>query len=292
MAEKSDLSPEIERYAERWAKDPDSRIFAQLADAYRKEGLFDEAIQICLQGIRKHPRYVSGRVVLARTYMDQRNLAAAEGEFLAVLDLSPDNLVAHKCLSQISLEMGRVDEATARCEKAITLHPLDRELKEFLATIQSAPVSTPGTLAPPPVPEAEPLAVLSASQEIDPTLRPPQPTREKIPMDVLATETLADLYVQQGLSDKAADIYRRLLEEDPSRESLLQKLQALPVASGSSPAVPVSASPAEWTSPPPSPDVVSETRGDSRPDPGGREGVLHRYLSVVHRLQRERTATR
>ena len=43
----------------------------------------------------------------------------------------------------------------------------------------------------------------------------------------ISTETLADLYAKQGLSDKAAEIYRQILDERPEDQSVLLKLRAL-----------------------------------------------------------------
>ena len=43
----------------------------------------------------------------------------------------------------------------------------------------------------------------------------------------ISTETLADLYAKQGLSDKAAEIYRQILGERPGDQGVLLKLRAL-----------------------------------------------------------------
>ena len=47
------------------------------------------------------------------------------------------------------------------------------------------------------------------------------------PDDILATETLADLYVQQGFGDEARAIYEELVRSDPERADLQAKLDAL-----------------------------------------------------------------
>jgi len=43
----------------------------------------------------------------------------------------------------------------------------------------------------------------------------------------LATETLGDLYAQQGFGERAAEIYRQLLRQDPARADLREKLERL-----------------------------------------------------------------
>ncbi len=42
-----------------------------------------------------------------------------------------------------------------------------------------------------------------------------------------STETLADLYAQQGFGEKAAQIYRQMLTQDPGNEAVRSKLRAL-----------------------------------------------------------------
>jgi hypothetical protein len=45
--------------------------------------------------------------------------------------------------------------------------------------------------------------------------------------NLFTTETLADLYGSQGLTDQAASIYRQLLDEQPFNEKIRGKLSAL-----------------------------------------------------------------
>ena len=47
-----------------------ARIFAPLAEAYRKAGLVDEAIEVAREGLRIHPNFVGGRVALGRALFD------------------------------------------------------------------------------------------------------------------------------------------------------------------------------------------------------------------------------
>ena len=45
----------IESLESRYRRDPASRIFPRLADAYREEGNIDKAIEICLNGLDLYP---------------------------------------------------------------------------------------------------------------------------------------------------------------------------------------------------------------------------------------------
>ena len=43
---------------------PNSQIFAALAEAYRKKGELDQAFRVCQSGLRIHPNYGSAHMVM------------------------------------------------------------------------------------------------------------------------------------------------------------------------------------------------------------------------------------
>jgi len=55
----------------------------------------------------------------------------------------------------------------------------------------------------------------------------PRPTPEVVPEGQLATPTLAELYVAQGHREKAADVYRAILERDPRNRAARDRLNEL-----------------------------------------------------------------
>ena len=219
MAQRPDRSSEIERHAAKLEKDPQSRIFAQLADAYRKEGLLDEAIRICRDGLAAHPTYVSGRVVLGRALLEQGALEEAEAEFRRVLELAPDNLLALRLLGDTSAQQGRSGEAREHYERTLRLNPLDRETQDRLAALPAHAADAPG--AKPAAGSLEPeaparLAMAGAGDEISledslAAVSPGESQRGSEPdLDSLASPTLAALYASQGHTDVAEKIYSQL----------------------------------------------------------------------------------
>ena len=146
MAQRSELPDEIERHAARLGRDPGSRVFAQLADAYRKEGLLEEAIRICRDGLIVHPSYTTARVVLGRVLLEQGALEEAEAEFGRVLEQVPDNLLALRLLGDIFVRRERPAEARAYYERALRVNPRDPETQERLAALPTEAV--PGGTSP------------------------------------------------------------------------------------------------------------------------------------------------
>ncbi len=70
-------------------------------------------------------------------------------------------------------------------------------------------------------PEMEPPAA-EQPQEPAPTAEAPKPEQKPA-----ATETLAEIYLNQGFNDKALEIYRELLAKNPDNETLKKKITAL-----------------------------------------------------------------
>jgi len=164
-------------------QDPDPRVFARLADAYRREGLLDEAIQICRDGLAAHPGHAGGRQVLARALLERGALDEAEQEFCRVLDQVPEHLPALRFLGDISATQGRAEEARRYYERALHLNPDDSETQARLAVL---PVTTEAGASEASVPASE------------------------WNRDPLASPTLAALYASQGHADVAEVIYSQL----------------------------------------------------------------------------------
>lgn len=248
MPDPRELAADIAKYETRLASEPRSRIFAQLADAYRKAGRLDEAIRTCRAGLRDHPTYASARMVLGRALSEKGQLREAEKELAIVLELSPGNAVAHRLLGDLAAAQGRRDEARGHYETALGLSPQDREAREALQRMAAPAVTAPevpgGALGKGP---AEPAPARAATGSSDARgLSEEAPAEASSEALGVATETLADLYAQQGFAERAAEIYQELLRQEPGRSELREKLDHLqaraPVPVGSEVAGPVKGS--------------------------------------------------
>ncbi|MFQ5655924.1 MAG: tetratricopeptide repeat protein [Candidatus Methylomirabilales bacterium] len=224
------LFAQAERLQAKLTADPTSLVFAQLADAHRKGGRHDEAIRVCREGLRHHPNYASAHFVLGRAYQEKSNLPAAREAFQRVLELDPENVLAQRFLGEIAEACGEVSEALDAYRAALTLHPFDKEIREAVGRLEalrgdevgSVPAEAPEAYQAPTPPEIEALRseqLASAPPEVpledrEPGASEPEP---------VATETLGDLYAEQGHYDRAAEIYKQVVEEVPEREELKQK---------------------------------------------------------------------
>jgi tetratricopeptide (TPR) repeat protein len=187
----------IEQLEQRLAADPNSRMFVQLAEEYRKAGLLDDAIGVCEEGLKKHPDYLSAQVALGRALLEAESYDRAGEQFEAVLARIPDNILANKFLGETCHRLGRYEEAIQKYQVVQTLAPEDTELEERIQAVRdelagagaavavppAAPAPARGLASPPPVP-TQPMvpSVPSPASHNEPTIvEPPVPAALKEP---------------------------------------------------------------------------------------------------------------
>ena len=102
MVQRFGRSPETQRQSLARRTDLDPPIFVHLADAYRKEGLLDDAIRICREGLDAHPSCLRGRLVLARALLERGTVEAARGECERILEGEPAHTEARQLLEAAS----------------------------------------------------------------------------------------------------------------------------------------------------------------------------------------------
>lgn len=294
----------IDDLLKQFAENP-RRVFARLANEYRKRGELDTAIEICRAHVPLQPTYISGYIVLGQALYETGQLDEAQSTFETALGLDPENLIGLRQLGDIARAKGDADGARGWYRRLLEVDPQNAEvealLREMDAPAQSAPAAAPeaapdviswndinpestkATESPPspaPVSAREPAAepakksldfdynVLSSFGEAEalPAFEQPEPAEathadastidEAIPETpapgapaastaasrpvveessshdeplpaAFITETMAELYLQQGHREQALDIYRLLLAQRPGDVSLLNRIARL-----------------------------------------------------------------
>ena len=127
---------EIEKLEARYRENPKGRNFAPLADAYRKAGLIDNAIDLCQSGLQNHPDYVSGHIVHGRCLVDKKDDSGADAVFRRVLDLDPENILALKVLAEISERNERFAAAVEWLNRLLLADPMNGEAADGLSRVR------------------------------------------------------------------------------------------------------------------------------------------------------------
>lgn len=120
----------IERCQIEYERNPTSRVFAPLAEGYRRLKLMDEAFDVASRGVRHHPEFAAGRIAFARILIEKEAYSDAVDQLKKAAELSPDNILAFLLLGETLLKLRRPKEALEAFKMVLFLNPLhDRALK-------------------------------------------------------------------------------------------------------------------------------------------------------------------
>jgi tetratricopeptide (TPR) repeat protein len=187
----------IRRQEERLARDPASLAFAQLADLYRKAGRTRDAVALCRNGLTRYPQYTTARLILAKALVADGQLAPAQVELEAILEVDSKDAPSHRLAAEIQRRLGHIDEAVRHLEAAVALDPTDRESQGLLSLLRAAG---------PPAGEATGLARVLSD-------------------DTFATVTFGALCLEQGCVEEAAQIFTRIVRKNPDHREARERLE-------------------------------------------------------------------
>jgi len=132
---KTPAQADLQRWSEEVARDPRSLAFIPLARAYRKQGLRDASLRLCLRGLEAYPAHVEGHGLLAMLYLDDGDHQKAADEWSMVLRVDPDNFEALRGMGFCYLEQDHLSRARQMLERAALLRPSDPTVQEALRVL-------------------------------------------------------------------------------------------------------------------------------------------------------------
>ena len=210
-------------YIEILIKDPYSTVFAALSDIYRTFGLHEEAVAVAQKGSEMVPTYAPGFVALGRALAEKGDPVGASNAYRQALALDPVNLAALTGLASSCLGCGKSEEALVLLTQAQSIDPDDKVVKQLFPIVKKL-AATSASASSPSVQSsfAPPLEVTKVVDE-DPSDR----VVGAVPLPPIATATLADIYIQQGFSERALKVYSDLLAEDPANTEIRRRYDEL-----------------------------------------------------------------
>lgn len=123
------ISPErLAQLKQRWERDPNSRLFLQLAEEYRRAGRLDEAVSTLDEGLSRHPSYLSAQVAMGRCLLEAGQPARAKDWLERAIRQDPTQLVANKLLVESHLALGDLAHARERLDLYHLLNDGDSEI--------------------------------------------------------------------------------------------------------------------------------------------------------------------
>jgi tetratricopeptide (TPR) repeat protein len=163
-------SARIDELKKKFDENP-RRYFAPLANEFRKAGDAEQAIMICEEFLPQQPGHMSGHIVYGQALFDLGRLEEARAVFETALTLDPENLIALRHLGDIARSHGDLDLARRWYQRVLEADPRNEEIQQVIASLGESESS--------PVAAGEPAAgerVVAASSFAPPPLAPPVST--------------------------------------------------------------------------------------------------------------------
>ncbi len=189
---------------------PDSpQILRQMVELHLSRQQFEAARQLLAEPLAKDPRAAEPRVLLALTYVAQRDLARAEEILTQTLEVAPDARAAYLMLAQVLLAAGKQQPALERLEQVVAKNPGDVSawmqvgmLRDSLGRYEQAAQAYRKLLEVNPrfQPALNNLAYLLSEQfaQVDEALELAKRARELAPKDPATADTLGWIAWRRG----------------------------------------------------------------------------------------------
>lgn len=194
---------EIQRLEEILRSNPDSPVFAQIANLYIESGEYVHALALCDRGTSMYPEYATGFLLRAAALRHLDKYEESIENYRKVLEILPRCTVAGKWIAELQKkleeskkkvvpETTKQPEAEHKVEKG-SIEELADRLKEYKPERPSSDVK-----------HSEP-AEESDVEEND------------LP---IVSETLANIFFKQKQFDRAVEAYRQLMKRNPERADI------------------------------------------------------------------------
>ncbi len=168
-----------------------------------ESGRYASAVELCRRQLAEEPHSLAGRLMLARALFAAGQAEAALEEFYHVLAADPENIAALKYVADIRFASGDEMSAIAAYQRILEIDPACRCLRCDMVG-----------------PEKERVRTITITRGEETSEVENTAAYRRIPF---FTETMADLYLDQGHPRLAAMIYRKLVDNN-RHPRLLEKL--------------------------------------------------------------------
>jgi tetratricopeptide (TPR) repeat protein len=188
-----------------------SLIFIKQAEELRENGDVRSALRALEAGLRENPTLTSAKFVRAKCHADLRRFADALHELDEILQSTPDHLKARKLKVEIYLLLNQHNAALRDLTSLVDRYPQDVEAARALEKLEDFIY---GKMAGAErVTRASSDRRLSGFQEAR-AVAMRHETEEFEEEPAIATRTIAELYLRQGLQAKAIKVLQKILQEN------------------------------------------------------------------------------
>lgn len=136
MLGKKNQSALLAKYFTMYKKNPRSRVFAPLAESFRKLGMLEDAYKVLKEGIRNHPNYTLGYIVLSHCYYDEGKYELVYNTLRPIINQNADNISLQKIFAQACIHLGHLEEALDTFKYLLFMNPKDKFFAEQVKRLE------------------------------------------------------------------------------------------------------------------------------------------------------------
>ena len=137
MSDYQNNDPLIEKYQVIYQKNPESKVFAPLSEAYRKSGELKKALQMAKQGVKQHPNFAGGHIALSRIFIENGDIKEALLHLETAARLAPENILAHNLIAYTHLQLKQPKEALKAFKRVLFCDPQNEKAKQAIEKLES-----------------------------------------------------------------------------------------------------------------------------------------------------------
>ncbi|GJM16376.1 MAG: hypothetical protein DHS20C13_17030 [Thermodesulfobacteriota bacterium] len=214
LIENKELVDLEQKYQEILSNEPESNTFCLLADVQYKLGKIDKATGVLIRGLGYNKDNVTAHFLLGKIYYERWLIDQAKKEMEKVLKLAPDNLQAAILLSQIYKSEDKIAEALNVLEGVYVFHSSDNDLNEKIEEIKIELSIFENKSS---------MSVFETpieSRKLNQINLDPSPAQSEV-----FTETMLNLYLQQGQFDKAREAIEEIYKNEDEKIAAIENLE-------------------------------------------------------------------
>jgi predicted regulator of Ras-like GTPase activity (Roadblock/LC7/MglB family) len=117
-------------------KNPDSVIFAALSEAYRRKGDLAKAFHVCSRGLKSHPDYGPGHLVMAKINLERGMYSEAEKELTLAVEADGKTRATELLLARILVKKKENKDAKKILDKLRIADPENELIAQLLQEIR------------------------------------------------------------------------------------------------------------------------------------------------------------
>lgn len=203
------------KYNSQLQNDPASNCFVLLAEVLIKLRKSDNALKVLVNGLRHNKHNITARFLLGKIYFDRWLIDGAKKEFEKVIKLAPDNIAVSKILLQIYTSEGNEERVGEISKNILFFHPDNQELMNFLDDVKSGSNVV------------ELKDIVDEYSDFKSGVSNVSEMMRSGNEEEIVSSTLAELYYEQGHYKDSLELYNKLLLNNPTDQSIIERIEKI-----------------------------------------------------------------